>query len=71
MALKIPTLISKEWIAANCRCKRIEDRLLCQESCPVHNTYDEVTEVQRRAITTMTHSMGLRLDWWLEDADKR
>ena len=63
MALKIPTIITKEWLEKNCLCQRREKRLLCQASCPVHGPFADMTEVQRKAIAETTESMGLRLNW--------
>jgi hypothetical protein len=75
MALKVPTTITKEWIQQNCRCQRREDRLLCRESCPVHSSFTEMTDAQRKSIATTTRSMGLLLEWCHEDqhdtAEKR
>ena len=69
MAFKIPNLITKDWIHTNCRCQRREDRLLCQESCPVHSSFTEMTAVQRMCIEMTTDSMGLILHGHKEDKD--
>lgn len=63
MALKIPTVITKEWIEKNCRCVRREKRLLCQASCEVHSPFTDMAEVQRKTIAETTEDMGLRLNW--------
>jgi hypothetical protein len=71
MTLKVPTVVTKEWVREHCLCVRRENRLLCVESCPVHNSYD-VPASRRDAIEEATSELGWRLDWYMEKpAEKR
>lgn len=70
MTLKFPTTITKEWVKNNCICVRRENRLLCCESCPVHNTYD-VPENRREEIADVTKELGWRLDWFQDQVQEK
>jgi hypothetical protein len=69
MAFKIPSRITKEWVRENCRCVRLKDRsdrLLCRESCPVHETYDPISDATRETIEEVTKQTGWKLDWHMD-----
>lgn len=57
-------LITPEWIKAECRCKNLRGRLLCQESCPVHNTFTKRTASEVEQIVRATEELGWHLVWW-------
>ena len=74
MALKIPSIITKEWVKEHCRCVHKKDNanwLACQESCPVHNTYDVTNPAVRASIIHCTKELGWRLDWYLDEAKEK
>jgi len=62
-----PAAITKEFVEKKCRCIRLPKtpNLLCQESCPIHNSSIEFTHpLTKAAIERATTELKWKLRWW-------
>jgi hypothetical protein len=62
-----PAAVTKEFVEKNCRCVRQDKsrNLLCQESCPIHNSSIEfVHPLTKDAIDRVTAELKWNLRWW-------
>jgi hypothetical protein len=66
MRFPASTMITKEWVREHCKCFNDDGRLLCQESCPVHNTINDVSKAARIAINEATEELGWNLLWYFD-----
>lgn len=62
-----PLHVTKEWVEKHCRCIKQEKtrHLLCQESCPIHNSFIQFTYPGvKLAIERVTAELRWKLRWW-------